>query len=93
MQNYPNPFNPGTNLKFAVPHDANITLRVFDINGREVATLLSGRFYSKGTYSYYFDSQKYLLSSGIYFYQLIATDPSKGGQVVHSEVKKMLLVK
>ena len=93
MQNYPNPFNPGTNLKFAVPHDANITLRVFDINGREVAVLLSGRFYSKGTFSYYFDSQKYSLSSGIYFYQLIATDPSKVGQVVHSEVKKMLLVK
>jgi hypothetical protein len=93
MQNYPNPFNPGTNLKFAVPHDANITLRVFDINGREVAVLLSGRFYSKGTFSYYFDSQKYSLSSGIYFYQMIATDPSKGNQVVHSGVKKMLFVK
>jgi len=93
MQNYPNPFNPGTNLKFAIPHDANITLHVFDINGREIALLLSGRFYSKGTYSHYFDSQKYSLSSGIYFYQLIATDPSKGGQVVHSKVKKMLLVK
>jgi len=92
MQNYPNPFNPGTNLKFAVPHDANITLRVFDINGREIATLLGGRFYTKGTHTYYFDSQEYSLSSGIYFYQLGATDPSKGNQV-YTEVKKMLLVK
>ena len=92
MQNYPNPFNPGTNLKFAVPHDANITLRVFDINGREIATLLSGRFYSKGTHTYYFDSQEYSLSSGIYFYQLGATDLTKGNHV-YTEVKKMLLIK
>ena len=92
MQNYPNPFNPGTSLKFAVPHDANITLRVYDINGREIAELVSGRFYEKGIHTYYFDSQRYSLSSGIYFYQLGATDPSKGNQV-YTEVKKMILIK
>ena len=92
LQNYPNPFNPGTNLKFALPHDANITLRVFDINGREIAELVSGRFYEKGIHTYYFDSQRYSLSSGIYFYQLGATDPIKGNQV-YTEVNKMILVK
>ena len=83
-QNYPNPFNPGTVINFTLLNRNKVTLNIYDIMGRQVCTLLN-EDKPAGTYSINFDSKKYNLSSGIYFYRLIA-----GG---YSIVKKMILLK
>lgn len=84
-QNYPNPFNPVSTIKFSVPagiREQNLTLKIFDINGKEIATLLDGE-YGSGTYSVTFDG--FVLSSGVYFYQL------KAG--TFEQTRKMMLLK
>jgi len=81
-QNYPNPFNPTTNIKFAVSKAGFVNLKVYDLAGREISSLVNENL-SAGTYSYTFDASK--LSSGIYFYTLKAND--------FSETKKMMLIK
>jgi hypothetical protein len=68
-QNYPNPFNPTTVIAYSVPVGSNVTLKLFDALGREVATLVDG-FLSAGTYQATFDASS--LSSGMYFYRLTA---------------------
>ncbi len=82
-QNYPNPFNPTTNIRFSLPMTQTVTLKVYDITGREVATLINGERRAAGVYQLNFDG--YGLSSGAYFYRLQA------GNFV--ETKKMTLVK
>lgn len=82
-QNYPNPFNPTTKISFAVPKTSLVTLKVYDITGKEVATLLLNENLQAGTYEYEFNASK--LSSGIYFYSLITDE--------FAQTKKMLLVK
>ncbi len=81
-QNYPNPFNPSTNINYALPEAGNITLVVYDMLGREVATLIDG-YQSEGFHSINFNASS--LSSGVYLYRL--TTPSS------SVVKKMTLIK
>ena len=81
-QNYPNPFNPTTNIKFSVPQQGKFTVRVFDLLGREVATLFNG-VVNAGVHSVTFNGDK--LSSGIYFYNLV------GDKV--NITKKMMLIK
>ncbi|MDP4196139.1 MAG: YCF48-related protein [Bacteroidota bacterium] len=81
-QNYPNPFNPSTTIKYSVPNEGKVSLKVYNLLGEEVATLVNQN-QSAGTYSVNFDASS--LSSGIYFYQL-----SSGNNV---SVKKMMLVK
>lgn len=68
-QNYPNPFNPSTRIGFELPAGSYVSLRVFDILGKEVATLLEG-YRAAGRYEVIFDARA--LSSGIYFYTLTA---------------------
>ncbi|MGE5499082.1 MAG: T9SS type A sorting domain-containing protein [Syntrophothermus sp.] len=68
-QNYPNPFNPSTEIKFSVAKDGFVSLKVFDILGKEVSTLVNGPM-TKGSYSVRVDGQN--LTSGIYIYQLNA---------------------
>jgi len=82
-QNYPNPFNPSTTIKFDMPEKANVTLRVYNILGQLVNTLVNNQNFNAGTHSVNFDASK--LASGIYLYKLEA------GNVQIS--KKMLLVK
>jgi photosystem II stability/assembly factor-like uncharacterized protein len=82
MQNYPNPFNPTTNVQFSIPNVQFVTLKVFDILGKEVATLVNEKL-NAGTYEATFNALQY--PSGVYFYRLI-TD----GFI---ETKKMLLIK
>lgn len=85
-QNYPNPFNSSTNIKFSVPevgHSSQIvTLKVFDLQGKEVAVLVNETL-QPGTYQVRFDAGN--LTSGVYFYQL------KTGY--YTETKKMLTIK
>jgi len=68
-QNYPNPFNPVTKIKFSLPKESNIKLKVFDASGRLVETLFNG-YRSAGGYETDFDASD--LSSGVYFYSLSA---------------------
>lgn len=86
FQNYPNPFNPTTTIRFSIPTSGNVTLKIYDILGREVKTMLS-EFKSPGTYGVTFDSDG--LASGIYFYQLSAVS----GTDYFAQTKKMLLIK
>ncbi|MHB1687965.1 MAG: T9SS type A sorting domain-containing protein [Ignavibacteriaceae bacterium] len=81
-QNYPNPFNPTTIIKYDLPKAGQVTLKVYDILGREVATLYNGNQLA-GTYNVSFDASQ--LASGVYFYQL------KSGDYV--SIKKMVLLK
>jgi hypothetical protein len=68
-QNYPNPFNPSTSIRFNVPQTTNVTLKVYDMFWREVATLVN-ESKSAGTYNVSFDASK--LASGTYFYRMDA---------------------
>ncbi len=82
-QNYPNPFNPSTQINFSIPKQANVTLKVFDVSGKEVARLINGELKNAGHYSAQFSKTE--LSSGIYFYVL------KAGEF--TATKKMMLLK
>jgi hypothetical protein len=81
-QNYPNPFNPNTVFKFKVPYESNVRLVVYDVNGKNIETLVEENF-KAGVYEYQWVGTKY--SSGVYFYNL-STDN-------YSETKKMILLK
>jgi hypothetical protein len=81
-QNYPNPFNPSTSIQFSVPAASNVVLKVYDILGREVATLVD-EFTEAGNYKVDFDASA--LASGVYVYKFTA------GSVVLT--KKMMLMK
>jgi hypothetical protein len=81
-QNYPNPFNPVTQIQYTIEQSSNVTLRVFDILGREVATLINEN-QNPGRYVVDFNASNF--ASGIYFYRLEA------GSFI--QVKKMILMK
>ena len=82
FQNYPNPFNPTTVISYQLPKVSNVSLKIFDVLGREVATLVNQK-QSAGKYSVTFDGSR--LPSGVYFYRLVA------GSFV--SVKKLMLIK
>jgi hypothetical protein len=89
-QNYPNPFNPTTSFDFQVPGLEFVSLKVFDVLGREVATLVD-EIKQVGEYKVTWDASK--MASGIYFYRLQAR-PTNGGQAgAFVETKKMMLIK
>ncbi|MGF1669194.1 MAG: T9SS type A sorting domain-containing protein, partial [Balneolaceae bacterium] len=87
-QNFPNPFNPSTNIQFSLPEPGNVTLQVFDINGRRIATLLNDELRSSGQHSLSFDASRF--ASGVYFYRINATTNS--GRTF-TEAKQMTLIK
>ena len=82
LQNYPNPFNPVTNIKLQIANFGFVSVKVFDISGKEVAILVN-RELSAGIYNVDFDASH--LASGTYFYRMETAG--------YSEVKKMILVK
>lgn len=73
QQNYPNPFNPSTTIKYSVPSASKVSLKVFDVLGKEVAVLVN-ETKTAGNYEVNFDASK--LTSGVYFYQLQAGSSS-----------------
>ncbi|MEW5798191.1 MAG: T9SS type A sorting domain-containing protein [Bacteroidota bacterium] len=86
-QNYPNPFNPSTTIRFALPSQTHISLKVYDALGREVATLLD-EVRSEGIYNTEWNGRTddgFQVASGLYFYRIVA------GSFVRT--KKMLLIK
>jgi hypothetical protein len=87
-QNYPNPFNPITNVKFSIIKAEQVKLIVYDIQGREVQTLVNERL-QPGTYEASFDGSRLggssTINSGVYFYKLVTG--------TFTETKKMILIK
>ncbi len=81
-QNYPNPFNPTTKINFAIPKQGMVTLKVYDMLGKEIKTLVN-EVKSAGSYTVDFNGSQF--SSGVYFYKIQTSE--------FSEVKRMMLVK
>lgn len=81
-QNYPNPFNPNTKIQFSVSKAQSVSLKVFDVLGNEIATLVNEEL-TPGVYQYNFDATN--LSSGVYYYKLQSGN--------YSETKKMILMR
>ncbi|MBS4027553.1 MAG: multicopper oxidase domain-containing protein [Ignavibacteriales bacterium] len=83
MQNYPNPFNPSTVIKFSLFESERVTLKIFDVLGREVTALLNNELFGEGTHEAVWNATGY--PSGVYFYRL-----SSGN---NAELKKLILLK
>ncbi len=83
-QNYPNPFNPSTVINYQLPFAGNVTLKVFNLLGEEVAALVN-EYKQAGKYSINFSAENYKLSAGIYFYQIVSGE--------YMRAKKMILLK
>lgn len=81
-QNYPNPFNPTTNIKFDIPKEDIVKIRVYDILGKEISTVYNGKL-GPGSYKIEFNAIDY--SSGVYFYKIETG--------AFSDVKKMVIIK
>jgi outer membrane protein assembly factor BamB len=81
-QNYPNPFNSRTNIRYTIPHRGRVVLKIFDLLGKEVATLLDS-YQDSGEYDVIFQPED--LSSGIYFYTLTSGS--------FMDTKKLILLK
>ena len=81
-QNYPNPFNPTTTISYTIPKDGMVTLKIYDVLGREVETLVN-QVQEVGKYEVQLDGSR--LASGVYFYRLVSG--------THVITKKMLMLK
>jgi hypothetical protein len=95
QQNYPNPFNPTTTIQFDLPEQAYVTLKIYNLLGQEVSTLVSHELMDDGEQEVDFDAN--YLPSGVYFYRIVAQgildeDTGTAGGSFTS-VKKMVLVK
>lgn len=83
-QNYPNPFNPATRINWEIAEGADVTLKIFDLLGNHIATLVD-EYKSPGKYSSLFSTEELQVPSGVYFYQL------KSGS--NNQLRKMILLK
>lgn len=87
-QNYPNPFNPYTNIEFTLSGISEIELKIYNILGKEVATLYKG-IKSEGRHNFKFNGNTF--PSGLYFYKLVTRNLKTG--IINIETKKMILLK
>lgn len=83
-QNYPNPFNPETSIKFSIPENSSVMIKVYDLQGKIVADLVNGN-YTTGNYEVKLDANKFNLASGTYLYKIETKN--------YSETKKLTLLK
>jgi len=83
-QNYPNPFNPSTRISYELSNASRVCLKVYDLLGREITTLINEEK-PAGKYNVSFDTHSYGVSSGVYFYRMIAGN--------YSATKKMVVLK
>lgn len=83
-QNFPNPFNPTTNIEFSLPYNTDVLLKVYDLTGKEIVTLIN-EMKTTGNHKINFDAAEYNLSSGVYFYSLTANG--------FTQTKPMMLLK
>jgi len=92
-QNYPNPFNPTTNITFSLPTTSIVTLKIYNLLGQEVATLLDREEITAGDEEVEFDAST--LASGVYLYRIVAEEITDDGGVgqTFTQVKKMVLMK
>lgn len=81
-QNFPNPFNPSTNIKYDLPKDIFVAIKIYDVLGREIKTLVN-EFKNKGSYIVSLNGSEF--ASGIYFYKITAGD--------YIQIKRMMLIK
>lgn len=81
-QNFPNPFNPETKIQYALPEDNYVTIKIYDVLGKEVITLIN-EFRSAGRYNVTFNGENF--SSGLYYYKIESGN--------FSQVKKMILIR
>jgi hypothetical protein len=81
-QNYPNPFNPSTTIEFSIPKSEIVSLKVFNVLGKEVATLINGQV-ETGKHKIEYDATG--LNSGVYFYKIESEN--------YTETRKMILLK
>ena len=85
-QNYPNPSNPQSKINYQVPFSGKVSIKVYELTGKEVATLIDAN-QEAGFYSVVFNGVN--LASGVYFYRII----SEGGDQTFTKTMKMILVK
>ncbi len=90
ISNYPNPFNPVAVIKYSIPKNIHVTIKIFNIIGQELLSLVDENK-TTGEYIVKFDGTNY--SSGVYFCRIEAGDPSRGSEFSFTETKKMLLIK
>ncbi|HCY76711.1 MAG TPA: hypothetical protein DHV28_12395 [Ignavibacteriales bacterium] len=90
LQNYPNPFNPSTVINYQITKSSKVTLKVYDIIGNEIKTLVNNQ-QPAGKYSVEFNASN--LPSGVYLYRLEAGDPSTGSGQGFVQTRKMTLIK
>ncbi|MBK7379522.1 MAG: T9SS type A sorting domain-containing protein [Ignavibacteriales bacterium] len=89
FQNYPNPFNPKTTIEYEVPEKANVTIKIYDILGREVKTLVNNEEKIRWKYKVEFDATNF--ASGVYFYRMQGNPISGAGSF--TQTKKMVVLK
>jgi len=89
-QSYPNPFNPSTTIEFSLPQTGFVTLKVYNILGEVVATLVNEEL-NVGTYTTQWNASG--VASGVYLYRLQAGNPSAGSDQSFVETKKMVLLR
>lgn len=89
-QNYPNPFNPTTKIRYQLPEESNVLIKVYDLLGTEIITLLNKR-QETGVYEVELDANR--LAGGIYIYDISTVDPSGSLGKTFSETKKMILLR
>lgn len=82
FQNYPNPFNPATKIRYSIKNSANVSLVIYDLNGKELAKIVN-KYQQPGTYSVDFNGSEY--SSGLYFARLVSGE--------NAETRRMILLK
>ncbi len=94
-QNHPNPFNPSTQFDYSVPVESNVVIKVYNILGQEVRTLVNEKV-ARGVYTLEWDGKNNLglaVANGVYMYRIEATGISVGSEEVFVETRKMILVR